>query len=331
MSQKFKVSIKAIEYVLGKNVETSEELLRDNPDWRIEDIEKKTGVKTRFVSDSDETATSLGIQAGKKLLSNNEDIISAEKIDALIFVTQSPDYFLPASACIIQNELGIGKNSICFDINQGCSGFVYALSNACAYIHSNLAENVLIICGETYTKYIGANDRTNRPLFSDAAAAILVSKSNKSISGFNLGTNGAGAKNLIVEEGAAKAKFGSESSPQLFMDGSKVFMFTLGEIPKSVKNILTAEGLTSDAIKMFVFHQASKLVIDSLEKKLGLKPNQVFRNYEDLGNTVSATIPIALKDLSDRGGMRESEKVLIQGFGVGLSWAGCIIEWDNIR
>ena len=331
MSPKFNVSIKAIEYVLGKNMETSEELLRDNPDWRIEDIENKTGVKTRFVSGSDETATSLGILAGKKLFSNNEDNISPEEIDALIFVTQSPDYFLPTSACIIQNELGIGKNSLCFDINQGCSGFVYALSNACAYIHSKLAENVLIICGETYTKFIGADDRTNRPLFSDAAAAILVSKSDKSISGFKLGTNGAGARSLIVEQGAAKSKFDSESSPKLFMDGSKVFMFTLGEIPKSVKNILKTEGLTSDDIKMFVFHQASKLVIDNLEKKLGLDSNQVFRNYENLGNTVSATIPIALKDLSNRGDMQESEKVLIQGFGVGLSWAGCIIEWDNIR
>jgi len=115
------------------------------------------------------------------------------------------------------------------------------------------------------------------------------------------------------------------------MDGSKVFMFTLGEIPKSVKNILEAEDLTSDDIKMFVFHQASKLIIDNLEKKLDLDSSQVFRNYENIGNTVSATIPIALKDLSNRGDMQESEKVLIQGFGVGLSWAGCIIEWDNIR
>jgi 3-oxoacyl-[acyl-carrier-protein] synthase-3 len=168
---RFDVGIEAIAYRLGSRSETGLDLARDNPGWNIGEIEAKTGVKTRYLAAPGETASDMAEAAANELLGRG---IDRAEIDGLIFVSQSPDHLLPTTACLLQDRLGLAKSCLAFDINQGCSGFVYGLGVATSLITAGLASKVLLLCGDTYTRYIKADDRTCRPIFSDGAAAILV-------------------------------------------------------------------------------------------------------------------------------------------------------------
>ncbi len=319
---KFKIS--AIDYYLPALTEGVDELKRDNPDWDMPKIISKTGVLKRHIAGPNETASDLAFEAGNKLLEK----IDRGQIDLLILVTQSADYVLPSSACILQNKLGLHTNSMALDINLGCSGFVYALSVAGGLIESGVAKKGLILCADAYTKYIAKDDRTCRPIFSDGASAVLVEKSNtNNIGPFDFGTDGAGYQNLIVRNSGARI---SDYSKQLVleMQGSNVFLFTVNVVPKSVKKLLEKSSLTMEDIDLVIFHQASKVVIDTLINSLSLDKKKVFTNYENIGNTVSATIPIALKDAVSAGRLKNGDKVMIVGFGVGLSWGATIINWS---
>ena len=311
-----KISIKKIEYYLPEKIEDGSILKADNPKWDINKIEEKTGISKRYISKKDETTFDLAFKAAEKILSSEEQ---RNSIDALILVTQSPEFVLPASACFLQDRLKLNKNCLAFDVNQGCSGFIYGLAIGGSLVETGVASNVLLICSETYTKYIGKSDRTCRPIFSDGAAATLISKTSKNnIGPFELGTDGSGAKNLIVK---------SKNLP-LYMSGSDLFMFTLESVPKCVNSILKKANKKITDINLFVFHQASKIVIDNIARQLKLPDKKVFRNYQKIGNTVSATIPIALKDASDSGKLKNGDTILALGFGVGYSWGGCIIKWE---
>ena len=290
----FDVEIKAIEYNLASICESLETLKEYNSSWDIENIYSKTGIKLRYISNENETALKLGLEAAKNLISKNK--IRPSEIDALIFVSQTPEYFLPATSCIIQEKLELPTTTLAFDINLGHSGFIYALHLLCGLIQSNSIKNAIIVCADTYTKYIRKNDRTNRPIFSDAGSASLISKSKKSKIGFfKLGTDGKGYKNLIVKNGAAASNF--LGGPELFMDGAKLYMFTMAKIPILVTEILNNAKLSISDIDMFVFHQASKIVLDGIQDNLGIKNKSFFRNLEEIGNTVSSTIPIAIHNL----------------------------------
>lgn len=323
-----KVNISAITYHLPDTIEGVDTLQCDNPDWDLPKILDKTGILNRHIAARGETAVDLAFEAGRKLLGGLQD---REEIDLLILVTQSPDYVLPTSACILQDRLGLSKNCMAFDINLGCSGFVNALSIAGGLIEAGVAHKGLILCADTYSKYIGKNDRTCRPLFSDGAAAILVEGSDTDCIGpFEFGTDGAGYDRLIVRRSGARdaeqvAEFGCSV---LEMHGSDVFLFTMRVIPPCVSKLLNRAGLTIKDIDLFVFHQASKLVIDNLVRHLSLDKEKVFTNYENIGNTVSASIPIALKDAVVQGRLREGDTVMIIGFGVGLSWGATLIRWS---
>jgi len=323
-----KVKIKDITYFFPKSHESNEDLKQDNPDWDMDKITAKTGVTKRFISDSNQTALDLGVSAAKLMLEGSEKL--TKEIDLLILVTQSPDYILPTSACIIQQKLNLPNNCMAFDINLGCSGFVYGLSVAGSLIESKVASKALIICADSYTKYIENDDRTNRPIFSDAGAATLLVKSElDNIGSFVTGTDGSGYESLIVRQGGAR-DLNPSSNKILEMNGSEVFLFTMKRIPATVKELLLKEKTSIDEIDLFIFHQASKLVIDNLTRLLNLNPAKVYRNYEKKGNTVSATIPIALKDASDEGLLHQNSKVMIIGFGVGLSWGATILNWELI-
>lgn len=312
-----KISIKKIEYYLPEKIEDGSILKEDNPQWDINKIEEKTGISKRYISKKDETTFDLAFKASEKILSSEEQ---RNSIDALILVTQSPEFVLPASACVLQHRLKLNKNCLAFDVNQGCSGFIYGLAIGGSLVETGVASNVLLICSETYTKYIGKSDRTCRPIFSDGAAATLISKASKNnIGPFELGTDGSGAKNLIVK---------SKNLP-LYMSGSDLFMFTLESVPKCINSILKKANKKITDINLFVFHQASKIVIDNIVRQLKLPDKKVFRNYQKIGNTVSATIPIALKDASDSGKLKNGDTILALGFGVGYSWGGCIIKWET--
>ena len=309
------MQITDIEYVLGKNKESLEDLGKINPDWIIEKLKDKTGIHSRHTLGVNETEKSLVIEASKKLFER----VNPDDIDGIIHVSQSPFSRLPTSACLIQDILNLPKNMMAFDLIQGCSGFVYGLSVASAMIYQQGLKKVLIICADTYTNYIPKNDRTNRPIFSDgAAAAILESSGDGSIGPFSFFTDGSGGDLLALKENNGKE--------QLFMDGKKVFKFSLREVPKAFNELLIKANLKQEDIDLFIFHQASAVILRQLKSKLNIPDEKWFQNIKDMGNTVSATIPIAIKQAKDSGQFKPKMNVMLMGFGVGLSVAGCIIR-----
>jgi 3-oxoacyl-[acyl-carrier-protein] synthase-3 len=318
------VCIKRIEYFFPEKKESNTDLKADNPDWRIDDIIKKTGIVSRRISSNEQTATDLAEESCKKLINSG---LNTEDIDFIILVTQSPDYALPTSACILQDRLGV-ESCIAFDINLGCSGFVYGLAVSSSLISSGLAKQGILVCSDTYTKYIDKHDRTCRPLFSDAAAATHISISEvDSIGPFELGTDGSGYDKLIVPSSGARINSNKSQTNKLFMSGADVFMFTMDMVPKAVNSLLIKSNKKIEDIDLFIFHQASKLVIDSIIRRLDLPEEKVFMNFENIGNTVSATIPIALSDAIQQGRINTGDLIMLVGFGVGYSWGGCLIQW----
>tara|TARA_X000001036_G_scaffold412495_1_gene426049 strand:- start:761 stop:1702 length:942 start_codon:yes stop_codon:yes gene_type:complete len=286
--------------------------------WPYEKIISATGIKYKYTSSKKDTALNLGFLACKKLKFKKD-------IDALLYVTQSPEYNLPTTACLLQDKLKLKKNILAFDINQGCSGFVYALFTAFSFLKQKNINKVLIVCSDTYTKYVKKGDRSCETIFSDGASAIIINKNSKKKYNFNFGTDGSGSKNLIVKNSGTNYK--KNAAPELFMDGKNVFLFTMNNIPKFISNLLSSNKIKVDDIKYFVFHQASKTVIDNLIRKLNLPKNKVFCNYQKFGNTVSSTIPIVLFDLIKKKKIKRGNKLLLCGFGVGYSLAAGIIEY----
>ena len=324
---KFHSKIEAIETYLPKNFYLVKKFKKENKDWDVNKIISKTGIKKVWYSSKNETALDLAYKAGKKLVKK----IDKSTIDTLIFVTQSPDYFLPTSACILQNKLKLNQDVKCFDINLGCSGFIYALSIAAAYIETDISKRTLIICSDTYTKFINKRDRSTRPLFSDAASATQLSKSkNKKVSSFILGTDGSGHKDLIVKHGGARTNFQSSEKPKLFMNGPNLFMFTISSIPRNILKLLKKSKLTTGQIKKFFFHQASKIILENLSRKMNINENKMYCNLNNIGNTVSSSIPFALKQAHNEKKISRNDLLVLSGFGVGLSWGSCIIKWDNL-
>ena len=309
------MQITDIEYALGKNKESLEDLGKINPDWIIEKLKDKTGIHSRHTLGENEDEKSLVIEASKKLLEK----VDSENIDGIIHVSQSPFSRLPTSACLIQDILNLPKNVMAFDLIQGCSGFVYGLSVASSMIYQQGLKKVLVICADTYTNYIPKNDRTNRPIFSDgAAAAIIESRGKGSIGPFCFFTDGSGGNLLTLENNHGKE--------QLFMAGQKVFEFSYREVPKAFNELLTKAELKQEAIDLFIFHQASAVILRKLKSKLNIPDDKWFQNIKSIGNTVSATIPIALKQAKDSGQLKPNMNIMLMGFGVGLSIAGCIVR-----
>ena len=338
-----KAFIKAIEYYLPETVLNNQQLAVEFSDWSAEKIKAKTGIDQRHIAKENECASDLGVVAARKLLESG--VVAAADVDYLILCTQSPDYFLPTTACLIQNRLGLPKNCGALDINLGCSGFVYGLGLAKGLIETGQARNVLLVTAETYSKHIHPGDKSVRTLFGDGAAATLVSacaSAEETIGPFVYGTDGSGALNLIVPTGGMrKARVvdapvrNDESNNQrtendLFMNGAEIFNFTLRIIPPLIKQLLEVSGLSQEQIDIWVFHQANQFMLDHIRKKIGVSEKQFVLSFADCGNTVSSTIPIALKNATLQGQMKPGHKVALVGFGVGYSWAGTIIQWRGI-
>ena len=320
-------SIRKISYHLPDKIERNDKLKKLHPEWDIDNVEGKIGIFQRYISDVNETSLDLGFSASNKLFIEYQ--IFPKDIDSLIFVSQSPDYLLPPSSCLLQEKLSLRKDILALDINLGCSGFVNTLAVATSLIKSNTVKNCLIICGETYTKYIDENDRTNKLIFSDGGAACLVEKdykNNSFIGNFNFGCDGKGAKELIIKGSGARNRI-NFANQKLFMNGPAILLFTLSQVPPLLSKTLKDNDLKIDDIDLFVFHQASKLVLDLLSKKLGIDRSKMYTNLENKGNTVSCSIPIALKDASKENKLNYDNLVLIIGFGVGYSLGSTVIKW----
>ena len=327
--------IKAISYYLPERVLTNEELVKDFPEWSVEKVAAKVGVYSRHLSDDGETAGDLAENAALKLF--QEYSIDPKSIDFVLLCTQSPDYSLPSTACILQHELGIPKTAGAFDYNLGCSGCVYGMAVAKGLIAANIAKNVLLLTAETYTKYLHPQDKSNRSIFGDGAAACLISTEGfAEIGEFDLGTDGSGAESLILRTGAAREPLsnGKESVDEeghvrrddyLYMNGSEVFNFTLDIVPPMMQNVMSRNNLDQNAIDYFVFHQANKFMLSTIRKVCGLPKDKFYINLENTGNTVSSTVLIGLKDCLDNGIIRAGMNVMVAGFGVGLSWGGTVL------
>lgn len=336
-SKFMKSYIKAISYYLPQKVLDNQELVDEFPEWSIEKISSKIGIKSRHIASISETAGDLAQKASERLF--EEYNILPEEIDFILLCTQSPDYFLPTTSCILQDKLKIPSSSGALDFNLGCSGFVYGLALAKGLISASIAKNVLLITSETYSKHLHPRDKVNRTIFGDAAAATLISTSGfAEILQFNLGTDGTGANNLIVKTGAFKQKelignlvYDENGNPfsddYLFMDGFEIFNFTLSEVPKLVHRTLINNQITIDDIKLFIFHQANKYMLEFLRQKIKIDPDKFYYCLENVGNTVSSTIPIALKEAIKEIKFKRSDKVVLIGFGVGYSYAGTILRF----
>ena len=342
-----KATIKGIEYYLPKATLTNEYLAEIYPDWSVNKIEKKTGIRTRHIAGENECASDLGVRASQNLLTSTG--VSPKSVDYLLFCTQSPDYHLPTSACLIQHRLGLGLNVGAFDINLGCSGYIYGLSVAKGLIESGQARTILLVTAETYSKYIHANDRSVRTIFGDAGAATLVVGEENdeqspahSIGPFVFGTDGAGAENLIVHIGGQRFrdienyrnKNPSPINPlisedHLYMNGSAIFNFTLKVVPECIGQMLKKCGMGMDQIDRFVFHQANRFILDHLRQKLKIPKEKYYINMADCGNTVSCTIPIALKQAMNERWLEPGNLVMLVGFGVGYSWGATLVRVTN--
>jgi len=329
--------IKAISYYLPEKVVTNEELLKEFPEWSVDKVAAKVGVDARHLADVDETAGDMAEKAARKLF--DEYNVDPNSIDFLLLCTQSPDHFLPSTACILQDRLGIPTSAGAFDYNLGCSGCVYGIAMANSFIKSGLAKNILLLTAETYQKYLHPLDKSNRSIFGDGAAACLVSTEGiAEIGEFCLGTDGSGAKHLIVETGAARHKTATgvvtedEDGHQkfddyLYMNGSAIFNFTLDAVPIMMKEILAKNNMEKDDVDYYVFHQANKFMLNTIRKVCVLPKSKFYVNLSETGNTVSSTVMIGLKQSLDAGTISSGMKVMVTGFGVGLSWGGTILKF----
>lgn len=327
--------IKAISYKMGDHEVTNADIIRDFPDWSEQKISVKIGIDKRYVAGK-KTASDLAYDAAEKLFEEHQ--IDRTIIDAVIFCTQSPDYFLPTTACILQDRLGLRKDIMAFDYNLGCSGFVYGCGIAKALIKGEMAKNVLLLTAETYNKYIHPKDRGNRSLFSDAAAATLVSSEGGlfCIGDPVYGTDGSGARNLIVESGASRMKMtGQEPSFEgddkrapdyLYMDGPSIFNFTLEAVPPLVQATLDKNKVAFEDVNQFIFHQANKHMMKFIREAVHIPEDKFYMCLSNYGNTVSSTIPIGLYDFIKEGKYAPGCNYLIAGFGVGYSWGALILK-----
>jgi len=326
-------SIGPIAVHFPERIETNDQLRAEHPEWHIDTVAQKTGISQRYIAAEGECASDLAVKAAEKLFRQHD--VDPASVDYLLLCTQTPDYPLPTTACLLQQRLGLRQSIGAIDFNQGCSGFVYGVSLAEGLICSGAVKRVLLITAETYSKYIHETDRSLRTIFSDAAAATLIDASDQqTLRGFRFGTDGSGADTLMATEGGArpasdahKPRHRKRWPSNLYMDGPSLINFTVGAVPLLVDQILEAAELTSADIDLYLMHQATWKMLDMLQQRLGLNDDQMPIRLSNVGNTVSSTIPILIDQLRTDGRIRPDRQNMLVGFGVGWSWAGCV--WQD--
>ena len=338
--KKISARLKDIAVFYPSTVLGNDELAALYPEWPADKILEKTGISERRVASVGQTAGDLAYQAAVNLFYQGQ--IAADDVDFIILCTQAPDYVLPTTACVLQDRLGVSRQAGALDINLGCSGFVYGLSLAKGLIETGSSRCVLLLTADTYSKYIHPMDKSVRTLFGDAAAAtaiVATEDADEVIGPFVFGTDGSGAKNLIVEAGMFRLPKSPETAKELtddsgnvrtrenlYMNGAEVMAFSLREVPKAADALLLKAGKAKEDMDFFVLHQANKFMLESLRKKLKVPQEKLPIMVEDCGNTVSSTIPIALFKLRQQGRLRQGHQLMLIGFGVGYSWAACLLN-----
>ena len=335
-----KAAIKAVTSFLPAGELTNDQLAEEFGTWHGNQIFEKTGVAVRHVSARDECASDLAVAAANKLFESG--VCASEEIDFLVLVTQMPDYFMPTTACLVQNRLGLRTTCGAIDINLGCSGFIYGLAVAKSLVEAAVASTVLLITSDTYTKWINPKDRSTRTLFGDGAAATLISgvESESDLIGpFVLGSDGRGVKDIVVPAGGFRRPVTPETSipredetgswrseENLFMNGGEVLAFTIRTVPPVIDELLRKSGLTLDDVELVIPHQANKFMLERLRAKLKVPSEKYWIDMKESGNTVSATIPIAIESARNQGRLKSGDRALVAGFGVGYSWGAAMIR-----
>ena len=331
-----KAYIQSVEYYLPEKIVTNKDISIKFPEWSQEKIFEKVGIRERHIAAEDETALDMAEKVCLKLFENNPT--SKENIDFIVLCTQSSDYKLPTSACILQDRLGLPITIGALDYNLGCSGYEYGLALAKGLIIGQMARKVLLVTAETYSKYIHPKDKGNISIFGDAATATIVTTEGfAEICDFSFGTDGSGFGELIVKTGGAKNPEKLEeitldenehivSSDHIYMDGGSIFSFTLKQVPKMIKELLEKSNKNMSDIDLFIFHQANVFILEFLRKKLKIDENKFYYCIEQFGNTVSNTVPIALCNAIKDNTLKDKNDIMLLGFGVGLSWSGCLLK-----
>lgn len=332
-------AVEAIEYALPARTETIEQLSESHPHWQPQKLAKRTGIHSRHIAAEDETASDLAMQAAQKLF--NRGAWAPADFDFLLYCTQTPDHLAPTTACLMQERLQLPRSTGALDINLGCSGFVYALGLAKGLIETGQAQRILLITADTYSKFINPDDKSVRALFGDAAAATVVSAAaeKSAIGPFVYGTDGRGGKDLIVPMGGMRQPFGDtppqvltdrfgnrRSARNIYMNGKAIVDFSLREVPIAVNTLCERANINLDDIDAIIPHQASAKVLQGIRQRLGLPPERFISCMEDIGNTVSCSIPIALAIARGRDMLAPSAYVMLVGFGVGLSWGATLVQ-----
>lgn len=322
-------SIGPIVSYLPPRVETNEQLAQEFPDWDVQLIARKTGILQRHIAEPDVCSSDLGVVAAQRLFETYD--IDPQSIDFLLFCTQTPDYPLPTTACLMQERLGLRQSAGAMDYNLGCSGFVYGLALADGLIRVGV-RRVLLITAETYTRFIDRADRSLRTIFGDGAAATLVEAAGEpTLNGFQFGTDGRGADTLLVTAGGCRPPAAAHQprhrkrwNSDLYMDGPSLMNFTVGAIPQLVDDIVRVAQISPDQISYYIMHQATLKMLQQLQERLELPADKIPLALADCGNTVSSTIPILIERMRQDRRLVPGITNLLIGFGVGWSWAGCV-------
>jgi 3-oxoacyl-[acyl-carrier-protein] synthase III len=334
-------TIRAIAGALPETEVTNADLDRDNPAWGIELVAEISGIHSRRIAAVDETALDLSVRACEQLLAQSE--LAVDDVDAILYCTQDADYRTPGNAPILHDRLGLGDDVLAFDYGLGCAGFVYGLGFADAFARVGTASEILLVTAETPSKRMHPRDRSVRAVLGDGAAVTHLSAGDGGggrITAYELCTHGRGLQHGYIPAGGSRTPASAETKVEtsdnsgnvrtaedMHMDGTGLWAFVSSAVPAHVKGFLAKHSLTLDDIDLCVFHQASKLILDSLTKALAIPPDKMFVHMSDVGNLSSASIPFALRAALDEGAIQPGDRVLLSGYGVGISYGSVIVEF----
>jgi 3-oxoacyl-[acyl-carrier-protein] synthase-3 len=334
--------ILATEFSLPEQTLSYEELEERFGSDAMKKVMKGAGIRNRRVAPPHVTGSDLAYDAACRLIEHHH--IDRDSIDLLIFCTQSPDYFLPSTACVLHERLGLKQQCASFDINLGCSQYIYALAVAHGMLSTGVASKALILTGDTMSRTLHSMDRSVVPLLGDAGSASLIGEvpEGQGFLGFELGTDGTGHKYLIIPAGGFRMPVSEETAREttdeegnvrtlqnLYMNGAAIFHFAISVVPIALQSLLAKLHLSIEDVDFFLFHQANKFMLDYLFKKLKIPPEKTHFFLEDMGNTSGSTVPLVLTDAWRAGKIRPGALVCMMGFGVGLSWAATVVRWPS--
>ena len=332
------VGVKAMAACVPSAVAYNKDLAYLMSQEEVDKMINSVGIHERRISPLDVCASDLCYKAALKLMEDNQ--IDPESIDVLLFVSQTSDYRIPATSCVLQHRLGLSKACACLDLTLGCSGYVYALSAAYAYASMEGVNRVLLLDGETFSKIVNPRDKVNVPLYGDAGTATLVEKGAYKDSVFILNTDGTGAEAVKIH-GGMRHPLTSDSclekeredgnyrtDMEIFMDGMDVFNFAISVVPKGVKEVVKITDSSLEDIDYLVFHQSNKFMTDFFVKRLKFDETKVPYCIAKYGNTSSASVPLTIvSELWEK--LNEEKVVVMCGFGAGLSWATARIVYNE--